>query len=646
VSGSPLGDGYDRAGPQTLEGEGERPPASAAEVSGPPLPIFSVLGSMDFSEHFVLIGDVGTGKSTVTPVHEYSLSNGGREMIIREPSRAACNALFYSLQALHPELGRELAVITKDTKINVGGRIKIVTDGVLLRMLAENSVNHSSVYFDESHQMSSQLELCMSLAKKEEGRSGNLFRVMSATIDPAEFLVFLGISKVYMMTGRRYPVSLEVEHGGDLDGMFMKLSKYLYTQPRDESWLVFLPTRRLVEKYAASYGGVYIHGGLDGAEVNRVQRRAEQDKNLRIFATNVIASSVNIYVDNVLIFNDVIDSKDRLGQKTLKYKKIDNNSLLQMMGRIGRFKPGRAVIITDVPIPGRIDPIPVRKSLESETPFDLVLLMSKYGLKLSEMEFMSKVDHREVAFAEDWLTGIGAIDRRTRRATWKGILMSEIPYEPDFAHMISSALTGDDYDMARFFLACGAFGDSLNHAYRSDVEGVARRFLYGIDRTSELNIKAHLLKSYAEDLDGSFRSSMAANGLYVGFVEEAWKNHEAARDTLNDLLRGSGLETIPKGIMVNADFSRLTAYLDDSLSFDRFGPRDLGDRDITDMEVEGEFYARTFTMNYRRIFFDMVAAGDGRGHRRDRAMKAYRGRGLRGGLPGPSSGRRRARSRR
>jgi Helicase conserved C-terminal domain len=619
MSGNPLDD-YQQGGAPTLAREAIHRPSAGADKT---LPIFSVLGTMDFSEHFVLIGDVGTGKSTVTPVHEYHLDRGGREVIIREPSRAACNALFYSLQALHPSLSGELAVITKDTKINVGGRIKIVTDGVLLRMLAEDSISDSSIYFDESHQMSSQLELCMSLAKKEEFRSGNLFRVMSATIDPREFLEFLGISNVYTMTGRRYPVSLEVELSDDLDEMFVTLSKYLYTQPRDESWLVFLPTRRLVEKYAGSYGGVYIHGGLDGSEVNNIQRRAEQDKNLRIFATNVIASSVNIYVDNVLIFNDVIDSKDRLGQKTLKYRKIDNNSLLQMMGRIGRFKPGRAVIITDVAIPSKIEPIPVRKSLETETPFDLVLLMSKYGLKLSEMEFMSKVDHREVSFAEDWLIGIGAIDRASHRATWKGTLMSEIPYEPDFAHMVSSALIKKDGDMTRFFLACGAFGDSLNHAYKSDSEGAARHFLYSLDRTNELNIKAHLLKGYAEDLKGSFRSRMVATGLFVGFVEEAWRNHEAARDALNDLLRSSNLETIPRGAVADVDVSSLRPYLEDSLSFEKFDPGEVDDRDITEMQVEGQFFARTFTINHRRVFFDIVSV-----------------KGTKGSYPGRSSGRR------
>src|SRR5947208_3681891 len=413
-------------------------------------------------------------------------------------------------------------------------------------MLAENSISDSSIYFDESHQMSSQLELCISRAKKEEDNARNLFRVMSATIDPKEFLSFLGISNLYRMSGRRYPVRLETELAGDLNGMFRILDRYLYSQPRDESWLVFLPTRKLVEKYASSYRGVYIHGGLEGSEVNRIQRRAELDKNLRIFATNVIASSVNIYVDNVLIFDDVIDSKDKLGQKTLHYTSIDNNSLLQMMGRVGRSKPGRAVILTDAPLPKKIAPIPVRNALETETPFDLVLLMSKYGLKLSELEFMLKVDHREVAFAENWLVEIGAIDRKTRRATWKGLLMSEIPYEPDFAHMISSALISGDHDMARFLLASGSFGDSLNHAYRTDAEGDARRLLYRFDRTNERNIKAHLLKGYVEDSDGSFVSKLVANGLFPVYVEEAWMNHEAAREALNDHRNASKKRPIPK----------------------------------------------------------------------------------------------------
>src|SRR5690348_14955844 len=67
------------------------------------LPIFSIIPSIDFAHHFMIVGDVGTGKSTVVPIHEFELRGRVRQIIIREPSRAACNALYYSLMALHPE---------------------------------------------------------------------------------------------------------------------------------------------------------------------------------------------------------------------------------------------------------------------------------------------------------------------------------------------------------------------------------------------------------------------------------------------------------------------------------------------------------------------------------------------------------------
>lgn len=609
--------------------------SATAEHPVPDLPIFSIIDSIDFNDHFIILGDVGTGKSTVTPVHEFqlippssSLASSSpasahpatatataaeerrrhrRQIVIREPSRASCNALYYSLCALYPDLVNDLSVITKDTKINVGGRIKIVTDGVLLRMLAENSLVNSSIYFDESHQMSSQLELCMSLAKKGLSQnSKNLIRIMSATIDPSEFMSFLKIKNLYSISGRRFPVSIDLELAKDTDEMLDKLSFYLFSQPPNESWLVFLPTRRLVEKYARSYGGSYIHGGLEGSEINKIQKRAELDKNLKIFATNVIASSVNIYVDNVLVFNEVIDGKDKLGHKVLEYRNIDNNSLLQMMGRVGRFKPGRAVILTDTPLPKTISPVKVRKSLEMETPFDLVLLMSKYALKLSNLEFMSKLNENELEFAEKWLFDIKAIEKETHTITEKGLLMSEIPYDPDFAHIISEALLSNDYPVARFVLAAGAFGDSLNHAYRSDTEAQALEFLYGLDKTSELAVKAKLLKKYSEDRDGTFISTLVNNGIFPRFLDEAWKNYEAAVESLNDVL-GSSHEKIPRTVHDEIDSKKLEDYLKDCLTFERYYLHEANEFRIRNILIEGDFFARSITMNYRKILFDIVA---------------------------------------
>jgi hypothetical protein len=399
-------------------------------------------------------------------------------------------------------------------------------------------------------------------------------------------------------------VSIDVELEGDLGEMLDKLSLYLSSQPPNESWLIFLPTRRLVEDYARSYGGVYIHGGLEGSEINKIQQRAEIDRDLKIFATNVIASSVNIYVDNVLVLNEIIDGKERLGHKVLEYKSIDNNSLLQMIGRVGRFKAGRAVIITDTPLPRSILPVRVKKSLERETPFDLVLLMSKYGLKLSNLEFMSKLNRSELDFAEKWLFEIKAIEESTHTITEKGLLMSEIPYDPDFSHMISEALMEGDYDVARFLLASGSFGDSLNHAYKLDSEAVALEYLYGLDSKSELSVKAKLLARYSQDRDAKFVSLLADKGIFPRFVEEAWKNYEAALASLNDILSPKR-ERIPREVLADLEPSFLTHYLDNCLTFERHHLHEA--YGIDNIKIEGDFFARSLTINFREILYDVVA---------------------------------------
>src|SRR5438445_10101987 len=108
LAGNELGVDYDYH-PPAVPNIGEESRAKATnKPSEPPLPIFSILDSIDFSDHFIIICDVGTGKSTVTPVRAFELSKGRKVIVIRETSRAACNALYYSLQALHPELEHEL----------------------------------------------------------------------------------------------------------------------------------------------------------------------------------------------------------------------------------------------------------------------------------------------------------------------------------------------------------------------------------------------------------------------------------------------------------------------------------------------------------------------------------------------------------
>ena len=120
----------------------------------------------------------------------------------------------------------------------------------------------------------------------------------------------------------------------------------------------------------------------------------------------------------------------------------------------------------------------------------------------------------------------------------------------------------------------------------------------------------------AEDGNGSFVSKLVANGLFTVYVEEAWKNHEAAREALNDLLSSSKKRLIPKEVVVDADVTDLKPYLENCLSFEKFRRDEKNSRDLRDMRIEGQFFARALTINYRRILFDIVGMNSPSGRRR------------------------------
>ena len=71
--------------------------------------------------------------------------------------------------------------------------------------------------------------------------------------------------------------------------------------------------------------------------------------------------------------------------------------------------------------------------------------------------------------------------------------------------------------------------------------------------------------------------------------------------------------------MANPDVFRLRPYLEDCLSFERFELHEKREHNLHDMVIEGPFFARTVTMNYRRILFDVVAMNaPGRHHQQRR----------------------------
>ncbi|HUK79740.1 MAG TPA: hypothetical protein VLU91_03650, partial [Nitrososphaerales archaeon] len=75
-------------------------------------------------------------------------------------------------------------------------------------------------------------------------------------------------------------------------------------------------------------------------------------------------------------------------------------------------------------------------------------------------------------------------------------------------------------------------------------------------------------------------------------------------------------ESLPREVVVDQDLDRLEAYLSDCLSFERYDFYEKNDYDLRSLTIEDRFYARSVTINFRKILFDVVALGRRRRLRR------------------------------
>ena len=147
----------------------------------------------------VIVGETGCGKSTQIP--QYLVESGGWaendfQVVCTQPRRIAAVSL---AQRVAEEVGTQVGAsvgysVRFDDKSSAAGKIKFVTDGLLLReatlgdpLLAKYSV----VMVDEAHERNLNSDAILGLLKKiRRKRPGLRLVICSATIDAQQFLDF------------------------------------------------------------------------------------------------------------------------------------------------------------------------------------------------------------------------------------------------------------------------------------------------------------------------------------------------------------------------------------------------------------------------------------------------------------------------
>src|SRR5579863_1875932 len=240
-------------------------------VSPPPLPdlpineaLPAVAGALARGRAVLLEAPPGAGKSTIVPLFlRDSPWLRGQKILMLEPRRIAARAVAGRMAHLLGEpVGHSVGFRTRlETRVSRDTRVEVVTEGILTRMLQEDSglAGIGCVIFDEFHERSlnADLGLALCIESQQNLREDLRVVVMSATLDMEPIAELLGDAPVIAAQGRSFEVATEYVARRPEIRLEAQISQVVRTALRDHDGdiLCFLP---------------------GAAEIRRVQQSLEQ----------------------------------------------------------------------------------------------------------------------------------------------------------------------------------------------------------------------------------------------------------------------------------------------------------------------------------------------------------------------------------
>jgi len=439
-----------------------------------PLPIDPILPEavslLGENSGLVIEAPPGAGKTTRVPRAFLDAgfdSNG--EIWMLEPRRLATRMAASRIAwEMGEPVGKRVGyAIRFESKVGPETKLKVVTEGVLLRRLSEapDLEGIATVILDEFHErhLETDVALACLLNLQRTSRPDLKIVIMSATLDAQPVADHLE-SPLLRSEGKNFPVEMEHWPGAPrlrLEDKVADALRRISGAQQNGHILVFLPGVSEIlaaEKTCRPIADAFrmrllrLHGSLETSEQVEVVRPSDSTK--VILATNVAESSVTIDGVTTVIDSGLVKEADISawsGLPMLRTTQISQASATQRAGRAGRTRAGHCIrLYTRREFEGMQEfalPELLRTDMSG-----LVLQLKQQGLEPSSLPWLQPPSEESMSRAEDLLRKLGALDADAG-LTSLGSAMSRFTSHPRLARILCAAASEDLLDEAALLTA-------------------------------------------------------------------------------------------------------------------------------------------------------------------------------------------------
>lgn len=435
-------------------------------VSPPPLPdlpineaLPALAEALAGRRSVLLEAPPGAGKSTIVPLFlRTSPWLAGQKILMLEPRRIAARAVAGRMAHLLGEpVGHGVGFRTRlETRVSRATRIEVVTEGILTRMLQEDSglAGIGCVIFDEFHERSlnADLGLALCIESQQNLREDLRVVVMSATLDLEPIAQLLGGAPIVAARGRSFDVATQYVARRPEIHLEQQTAQVVRTALREHGGdiLCFLPGAaeiRRVQRALEDLGAdpavrvLPLYGELEGAAQDAALLPAPAGQRKIVLATSIAETSLTIEGIRVVVDSGLrryAEFDPASGMSRLVTTKVSQAAADQRRGRAGRLSAGHCYRLWSEGTQGSLAAQTAPEILHADLA-PLALELSCWGaVDAASLSWLDPPPAAPLAQARDLLRQLEAIDS-DGRVTPHGRILAKLGLHPRLAHMLVKA---------------------------------------------------------------------------------------------------------------------------------------------------------------------------------------------------------------